>query len=121
MLKLKRTTEEMREKGGVAVSKRSEACKIDKSVKDAVFARDGGCCVWCGRSGAYVLPEAHFVPRSKGGKGIEENVLTLCRYTCHEQFDHGDRNERVNMREHFREYLKSKYPDWDETKLYYHK
>lgn len=103
------------------MSKRSEACKIDKSVKDAVFARDGGCCVWCGRSGAYVLPEAHFVPRSKGGKGIEENILTLCRYTCHERFDHGDRNDRALMRDCFREYLKSKYPDWDETKLYYHK
>lgn len=101
--------------------KQTSATDIPKAVKDRVFERDDGRCVWCGRRGAYVFPEAHFVPRSKGGLGIEENILTLCRYVCHEQYDHGDQRTRENMRLHFREYLKSKYQDWDETKLYYHR
>ena len=101
--------------------RQTKSTDIPKEVKDKVFLRDGGACVWCGRRGAYVMPEAHFIPRSKGGLGVEENVLTLCRYVCHEQYDHGDRNIRDNMRERFREYLKEHYPAWDETKLIYHK
>lgn len=101
--------------------KQTEATDIPQEVKARVFSRDEGRCVWCGRSGAYVLPEAHYIPRRKGGKGIEENILTLCRLTCHKQYDLGDRDRRENMRLHFREYLKSKYPDWNENDLVYKK
>lgn len=94
---------------------------IPKAVKDAVFVRDEGRCVWCGRQGAYVFPEAHYISRKKGGLGIEENILTLCRYTCHKQYDHGDRDTREKMRYRFREYLKAKYPEWDEKNLIYTK
>lgn len=52
--------------------------------------------------------------------GIPENVLTLCR-TCHDRFDNGKKMERDGMREYLREYLQTQYPDWNETKLYYHK
>ena len=99
--------------------KQTDATDIPKEVKDKVFERDEHMCVWCGRMNAYVMPEAHFIPRSKGGLGIEENILTLCRYTCHEKYDHGYRHNREEMRAYFREYLKSKYPDWDEKKLVY--
>lgn len=98
-------------------SKRAKALAISDATRRHVFARDGGRCVYCRRVGN---PEAHFVPRSKGGLGIPENILTLCR-PCHNRFDNGTKMERDGMREFFREYLMSKYPDWDETKLYYNK
>lgn len=101
-------------------SKRAKALAISEEVKQRVWCRDAGRCVWCGRRGPYVLPEAHFIPRSKGGLGITENVLTLCR-TCHDRYDHGDRREREMMKDRFREYLKQWHPGWDESKLYYHK
>ena len=100
--------------------KQTKATDIPKYVRDRVFARDDGRCVWCGRRGAYVFPEAHYIARTRGGLGIEQNILTLCR-PCHKAFDNGDMNERLKMRARFREYLKEKYPDWDETKLIYHK
>ena len=95
-------------------SKRAKALAIDTHTKMVVYERDGGECICCGRPG---LPEAHFVSRAKGGKGIEQNILSLCR-VCHDRYDHGDRRDRELMRDRFREYLQSKYPGWDETKLY---
>ena len=98
-------------------SKRAKACAISPGVKRIVYDRDGGKCVYCGRPG---FPEAHFIPRSKGGLGIPENILTLCR-ECHDKYDHGVRLMREGMREFFEDYLKSHYPGWDEEKLIYHK
>lgn len=98
-------------------SKRARACALPQRVKREVWERDGGACVWCGLPGN---PEAHFIPRSKGGLGIPENVLTLCR-ECHDQFDNGMSWKRARMRLFFEDYLKSKYPDWNELKLIYHK
>ena len=98
-------------------SKRALALAIPATVKCAVNRRDGGRCVYCFARG---LPEAHFIPRSKGGLGIEQNVLTLCR-SCHDRFDNGDKETREGMREYFREYLQTQYPDWNEEKLIYRK
>lgn len=71
----------------------------------------------CGRSyGA--LPNAHYIGRAHGGMGIEENIITLC-LPCHHRYDNTD--ERNEIREQLRLYLKSKYPDWDETNLIYTK
>jgi len=98
-------------------SKRAKALAISDTTKRTVFARDGGLCVYCRRPGN---PEAHYIPRSKGGLGIPENILTLCR-KCHDRYDNGRTMEREGMREFFREYLQSQYPDWDEKKLIYHK
>lgn len=98
-------------------SKQARAHAIPQSVKLIVTRRDGGRCVYCGKPGN---PEAHFVPRSLGGLGIPQNILTLCR-ECHDKFDYGDRETRDGMREYFREYLETLYPEWDETKLTYNK
>lgn len=96
-------------------SKRTKALEIPKKVKERVYERDGGLCVMCGCVG---MPNAHFIARSQGGLGIEENILTLC-FNCHRQYDQSINRKR--MREYFREYLMSKYPDWDEEKLVYKK
>lgn len=98
-------------------SKRSKALAISPTVKRIVYIRDGGRCVYCMAEG---LPEAHYIPRSQGGLGVPENILTLCR-SCHDRFDNGDRQTREGMREYFREYLQSKYPDWSEDALVYKK
>ncbi|HHX72167.1 MAG TPA: HNH endonuclease [Clostridiales bacterium] len=93
---------------------RTKALAISRAVKEKVLERDKYC-VWCGRPG---IPNAHFIPRSQGGLGIEENVLTLCP-ECHRKYDHT--TERKKMQGHFRIYLRIQYPDWDENKLYYKK
>ena len=100
-------------------SKRTKACDIPKKVKDKVWERDNGCCVICGCC-YNVMPNAHYIPRSKGGLGIEENIFTACtRLTendCHYKFD-----EYKIGRDKVREYLESKYENWDEKDLYYRK
>lgn len=96
-------------------SRRTIACDIPVGVKKAVYERDGGACVWCAKQGQ---PNAHYIPRSHNGLGIEKNILTLC-WECHMQYDHTC--ERGKMREFFKDYLKSKYPDWKEEKLIYKK
>ena len=42
----------------------------------AVFARDAGCCQYCGRAAESI---DHVVPRSKGGPHTWENVVACCR------------------------------------------
>lgn len=96
-------------------AKRTKALEIPPKVKAAVYERDGGACVWCAKRGE---PNAHFIPRSQGGLGIEENVLTLC-WGCHMEYD--QTTNRGRMRAFFKRYLKSKYPDWKESKCIYKK
>lgn len=96
------------------MSKRTKALAIPKEVKARVWERDGGCCIYCGSPLA--APVAHYIARSHGGLGIEENILTLCD-ACHRRYDQS--TDRRSMREYFREYLQSKYPEWDEDDLIY--
>lgn len=89
---------------------------IPKAVKEKVWARDMGHCVWCGSPDA--APNAHYIPRAEGGLGVEENILTLCA-PCHRSYDQG--TNRASMRIYFRQYLKSIYPGWSESNLVYKK
>ena len=105
-------------------SKRAKALAISEDTRNKVWCRDAGRCVWCrlkqNWSGYPGIPEAHYIPRSKGGLGIPENVLTLCR-PHHDLYDHGTREQREIMKMEFSEYLKQWHPGWDEEKLYYKK
>lgn len=96
-------------------SKRSKACDITKKVKDAVWERDEHRCIICGSYQA--MPNSHYIKRSAGGLGIEENITTMC-FACHNAYDGIERN---NLKPIVSAYLQSKYPDWDEKKLIYNK
>lgn len=101
-------------------SKRTNSTSIAKCVKDAVAARDSiqgcPCCIYCGKPNA--KSDAHYIPRSHGGLGIEENILTLC-WECHMKYDQS--TNRENMRILFCEYLMNNYAEWEESSLVYRK
>ena len=97
-------------------SLRTKACDISKRVKQVVWERDGCYCVLCGNPEA--MPNAHFIPRSHGGLGIEENIVTLC-INCHRRFDQTSDRSEIKIR--LENYLKSKYPNWNEKNLIYKK
>lgn len=92
---------------------------IPMTVKKKVFERDKGCCVICGNSNN-VMPNAHYIRRSKNGLGIEQNVFTACTeltpLKCHSNFDKfGIGKEQVINN------FKKNYEDWNEDNLIYKK
>lgn len=105
---------------------RTKSLEIPVEVKRAVAERDSvdghPCCIWCGKPAPSLNPLAfsncHYIPRSKGGLGIEENILTL-DWQCHLRYDQSE--HRATMKAVLKNYLKSNYPDWDEKKLTYKK
>ena len=97
-------------------SKRSKACDISQEVKHIVYARDGSRCIFCGSYSG--LPNAHFIPRSHGGLGVEENIITACP-DCHYRMD--NTIDRPVYLEAAEEYLRNIYPEWDKKKLVYSK
>lgn len=94
--------------------KSTKACAIPKSVKIRVYERDNGLCIICGAKG---LPEAHVIPRSALGLGIEENIVTLCP-TCHRLYDTIRRKEYGEI---IKNYMRQQYPEWDTIKKTYQK
>lgn len=105
-------------------SKRTKATDIPMSVKKKVFERDNGCCVVCGNN-YNVMPNAHYISRTKGGLGIEENIVTLCTELtpnkCHRKYDFGTLKEQQEIKKIIKNYLKSHYDNWEEEKLIYKK
>lgn len=104
--------------------KRREFTDIPQVVKERVWERDEKSCIICGNK-INVMPNAHYIPRSKGGLGIERNIVTLCTELtpnkCHRRYDFGTRKERKEIGEKIKKYLMSKYDDWDESKLVFKK
>ena len=104
----------------------TKSLEIPIKVIKAVAERDSidgwPCCVFCGKPAPTSTPlafsNAHYIPRSQGGLGIEENTLTLC-WDCHMRFDQSEHREI--MRDFFRGYLTAKHPDWNEENLIYKK
>ena len=80
-----------------------------------VYERDKRRCIFCGAPG---LPEAHVVPRSHGGLGIPQNIVTVCR-PCHDKMDNSV--QRQQMLQQAAEHLKRFYPDWDAKKYVFDK
>lgn len=93
--------------------KRTKALAIPTGIKRAVYARDGGRCVICGRSGD---PVGHYISRAQGGLGIEQNIVTLCS-GCHAAYDNS--GKRTFLKELIKEYLCAQYPGFpDELRIY---
>ena len=105
---------------------RTKALGITIRVKEEVADRDSfngwTCCVLCGLPAPtynrLAYSNAHYISRSHGGLGVEENILTLCP-NCHRRYDNTE--ERAKLKPFFGRYLKSHYPDWDEQNLVYQK
>lgn len=96
--------------------KQTKAVDIPQTVKREVFERDGRRCILCGSP--FAAPNAHYIPRSRGGLGVAENTVSLC-LVCHDRYDNGP--GRKATENEIRRYLMSKYPEWDERKLRYRK
>jgi len=97
---------------------RTQKTSISSEVKHKVHERDNGCCLLCGRPQAWNLSNAHIIPRSSGGLGIEENIITLCQ-ECHYHYDFG--NERKMLYDFFVEYQKKTYPNWTREDMIFKK
>lgn len=104
----------------------TKATAIPPAVKYKVYERDRHRCIVCGMyirqddDGSYIGggPHAHYIRRSKGGLGIEENVVTLCD-KCHHDYDNGYHRREIG--DWISEYLERFYPDFDDYDRVYHK
>ena len=97
-------------------SSRTKACAVLPSVREAVLERDGNVCAYC--CATNWLEIAHFIRRSQGGLGIEQNLVTLC-VSCHDNYDESPM--RRKMGEWVKDYLDTHYPDFDDARRYYRK
>ena len=96
--------------------RRTKATDIPKQVRMAVAIRDKGRCIICGRQG---ISNAHYIKRSQGGLGIEENIVTLCP-SCHYEEDFGKNSKEYEQK--LKEYLQNYYgSQWNEENLIFKK
>ena len=96
----------------------TQATAISNSVKLAVYIRDGERCILCKRPVHWSCACAHVVRRSQGGKGVEQNVVTLCP-ACHRETDEGPMS-KANMRDIIK-YITDLYPGWTRAQVTYKK
>lgn len=68
--------------------KQTKECEISVAVKVRVWERDKHKCIFCGESVDWHKANSHYIPRSAGGLGIEENIITSCD-NCHREQDNG--------------------------------
>ena len=99
-------------------SKRTKALEITKETKQKVWERDNHRCIFCGKYVPVELANSHFIKRSHGGLGIQQNIMTNC-LECHRMFD--DSVKRNEMLIYAEAYLKSKYRKWHKEDLKYKK
>lgn len=113
------------------MNKRTKALQYTKETAYKVAERDNHECIFCkmgyhlqGKNlsglGSIVYDIAHFINKSQGGLGIEENLVLLCRFH-HNLLDNGNKGLRPEMLSIMEEYLKSLYIGWNKDKLVYRK
>ena len=101
------------------MSKRSKACEISQKTKEIVWNRDSYKCIICDKYVPKTCANAHYIKRSQGGLGIEQNIVTLC-IQCHYEEDFGKNTK--SYEEIIEKYLIAKYgAEWDKSKLIYKK
>ena len=96
---------------------------IPFAVRQAVMKRDSldgaPCCIYCGSPKFIEL--AHYVPRSRGGMGVESNLACLC-HKCHEALDNGsDIRKARDIKMVFKDWMVRCYPGWTEEGQVYRK
>lgn len=96
--------------------KETKATDISHKVKSIVWERDSHCCIICGSPNA--APNAHYIRRSHGGLGIEQNIVTLCQ-KCHDSYDNGA--YRFEYGQIIKDYLDMCYPGFSDDDRVYHK
>ncbi len=96
------------------MSEWTKATGIRDATRKAVFERDGGRCIFCGS--VHGLQAAHIVPRSRGGIGCVQNLVTLC-WRCHSEMD--STTNREQLRTECIAYITLFYPEWEEGKMIY--
>jgi len=99
-------------------STRTKALAIPQKVKQAVWERDGGCCIFCGKHVDVFYACSHVIPRSGGGLGIEENIVTA-DWPCHSKMD--QTTSREAMLKIANDYLRRKYENFDSIQKIYTK
>lgn len=102
----------------IAIRAETKATAISPSVKWAVWYRDRGECVLCGAVLPVACSNAHIVRRSQGGRGVEQNIVTLCP-ACHREMDEG--RDAKALKAIVVNYIKDFYPNWTEASVTYHK
>lgn len=98
----------------MATGKRTKATAIPFSVKKEVYERDKKCCIFCGKPVDIHFANVHLIPRSAGGLGIKENIVTGC-FTCHNKMDASV--NRLKMMHVAKMHLKYHYPNLDEIEV----
>lgn len=98
--------------------KLTKATSISMKVKKEVWERDNHKCIYCGKPVTVEYANSHFIKRSQLGKGIPQNIVSACSL-CHDKYDFGINVQA--MANYTREYLKSKYENWNEEDLKYKK
>lgn len=98
--------------------KSTKATEISMKTKKIVWERDNHKCIYCHTEVPVNCANSHYIKRSQLGKGIPENIVTACP-KCHNQYDFGVNIEW--MIEYTREYLNSKYENWNEKIIHYKK
>ena len=98
--------------------KQTKFTDIPKKVKLIVWERDNHKCLFCGKQVPWNNANSHYIKRSHGGLGIEENIMTNCE-KCHAMFEESP--YRSEMKAYAKRYFKSMYPNWDEKELIYKK
>ncbi len=97
--------------------KKHKQTEISKLVKEAVWYRDKHRCIFCHEIVPLFCANAHLVPRSSGGLGIEENIFTACE-RCHQEQDNGLNSKLYT--EYAENYLKDIYgSNWNKRNLIY--
>ena len=74
------------------MNNRTKAVDVSQAVRKQVLHRDCYRCIFCKKAGALTM--AHIIPRSAGGLGIAENIVSACSI-CHHKMDHTSKRETM--------------------------
>lgn len=102
----------------VMKSKRTKELEIPKKIKLIVWERDNHECIFCHKYVEWNYANSHYIKRSHGGLGIEQNIFTACS-VCHHDFD--DTPKRKEMLPVAKRHFMNIYDNWNEDDLVYKK